>query len=173
MAVRREKAAAELPEPRPDLFTVGLRNFQAGQRRAREKSEYSLGMGRRQRFQLRLHFKQKHQPVCPALVTVLADDAGQMEVRGVNFNAEFLRRFATGASVGRFANVHFQFATARAPETAVRFLRAFEQEHVVALVEAIKQRRNFMRQCHSQNFKFRMANVECKIPLSTCSKMLA
>ena len=37
MAVRSEEAAAELPEPRPDLLAVGLRNLQAGDFFAREK----------------------------------------------------------------------------------------------------------------------------------------
>ena len=137
MAMRREKTAAELPEPRPDLFPVGLRNFQTRQRRAGEKLEGSLGMRWRQRLQFHSHFKQEHQPVRPALITMFADNAGQMQIRGVDFDAELLCRFAAGARVGRFADIHFQFAAARTPKTAVRLVRAFEQEHVVALTETI------------------------------------
>src|ERR1035437_6270478 len=50
MAVRREKAAAKLPEPRPDLLAVGLRNFQTGNLFAREKFKASFRMNRRQGF---------------------------------------------------------------------------------------------------------------------------
>jgi len=137
MAMRREKAVAELPEPRPDLFPVGLGNFQARERRPREKLEGSLGMRWRQRLQFHSHFKQEHQPVRLALITMFADNAGQMQIRGVDFDAEFLRGFAAGARVGRFADIHFEFAATRTPESAVWLLRAFEQEHVVTLTETI------------------------------------
>ena len=73
-------------------------------------------------------------------VTVLADDPGQVQVRGGQLHAQFLLRLATGTGVGRLALVGVQLPAARAPETEIRLLRTFEQQHLIALIETIKQR---------------------------------
>src|SRR6187551_2293552 len=86
------------------------------------------------------------------LETVFADEAGEMEVRREKFLAELLVRFAGRASVGRFTLVGVQLAAARTPETAIRLLCAFEQEDVIALVEAVEQRGNFVGQLHARSF---------------------
>jgi len=148
MAVRREKSAAMPPEPGPDLFPVGLRQFQTFERGAGEELKTSFGVVGRQCFQARLDLEQKHEPVRPALVTVLADEAGQMQIFRPQRQPGFLMRFAAGASVGRFAAVHFQLPTAGAPEAAVRFLRAFKQQHLVMLAETVEQRGDFVGQNH-------------------------
>jgi len=145
MAVRRKKAAAKPPEPRPDFFTVGLWNVQIKNLFAREKLKASFHMNRRQRFQFHLHLEQEHQPVRLALIAVFADQPGQMQVRRREFQSGFLVRLAAGAGVRRLAEVHLQFAAARAPQAAIRLLRAFEQKSFLLLAEAVKQRCNFAR----------------------------
>src|SRR5208283_6088286 len=58
------------------------------------------------------------------------------------------------------AAVHFQFPATGTPQTAVRLLRAFEQQHVIALVEAIKQRGDFVGQNHQTEFQ--ISSAECR-----------
>ena len=79
-----------------------------------------------------------------ALVAMLADHAGQMQICRAKLLANFLFRLATGAGVRRLAEVHLQFAAARAPEAAVRLLAALQQKNVVLLIEAIEQRGDFV-----------------------------
>ena len=153
MAVRGEEAAAMLPEPRPDAFAIRLGQLQVFQRFAREEIKPALRMDRRERLKFRLHLKQEHQPVRTALVAVFADEAGEMQVARLKLQAGFLMRLATGAGVGGFAVVHVQFTTAWTPQAAIRLLRAFEQKDFIALVEAVKQRGDFVGQYHAGNFK--------------------
>src|SRR5579885_103121 len=133
--VGRKKAAAELPEPRPDFFAVGLRNFQTVNGLAPEKLETPFRAGRRQRPQFPFHLEQKHEPVRLALIAGFADQAGQMQIGPAQLQTDFLPRFADGAGVGRFAERHLQFAAARAPMAAIRFPGALQQQHLVTLVE--------------------------------------
>ena len=84
----------------------------------------------------------------PALVTVFADEPGEVQITRLELLTSFFSRFATGAGVGRFAFVRVQFATARAPKTAVRLLRTFEQENLVPVVEAVEQGGDFVGQLH-------------------------
>jgi hypothetical protein len=151
MAMRRKEAAAMLPKPRPDAFAVGLRNVQIIQRGAREELKPPFLHRRRELFQLWLQFKQEHQPVRLALETVFADHSGQVKIRAPKLQPEFLVRLARGASVGGFAVICVQFATARTPETAIRLLRAFEQEDFILRVEAVEQRGDFIRQLHPRS----------------------
>jgi len=162
MAMGGEEAAAMPPEPRPDFFAVRLRNFQTSQSLTRKKLEPPFAMGRRQRRQLLLYLEQKHQPVALSLVTVLADEAGQVQVGRLEAQAEFLVRFAAGAGVRRLAHAGVKFAATRAPEAEIRFLRPLEQQDFVALIETVKQRGNFVGQIltnlgiHSKNTTNRM-----------------
>src|SRR5208282_6476290 len=80
MAMRRKESTAMPPEPGPDLFPVGLRQLQTFERGAGEELKAAFGMMGRQGFQTRSHLEQKHQPVRPALIAMLADQAGEMEV---------------------------------------------------------------------------------------------
>ena len=100
MTMRCEKAAAMPPEPRPDLLPVGLRQFQTVERGAGEELKMAFGVGRRHRLQARFYLEQKHQPMCPALITVFTDETGQMQIRRPNFDAQFLFGLAAGAGVG-------------------------------------------------------------------------
>jgi hypothetical protein len=83
-----------------------------------------------------------------ALVTVLAHHAGQMQIRHGKLHANLLFRLAAGAGVRGFAEVHLQLAAARTPKASIWFLRALQQKDVVLLVEAIKQRGDFVGQRH-------------------------
>ena len=83
-----------------------------------------------------------------ALIATLADDAGQVQVTRVKSQADFLVRFPAGARVRRFAILRVQLATARAPQAAVRLLRAFQQQNLVAFVEAVEQGGDFIGQLH-------------------------
>jgi hypothetical protein len=149
--MRREEATAMLPEPWPDALAVGLGNVQAVQCGAREELKPPFLHRRWELLQLRLQFKQEHQPVRLALETVFADQPGEMEICAPKLKAEFLMRLAGGAGVRRFAVVRVQFAAARTPETAIRLLRAFEQEDFVPLTKAIQQRSDFVRQFHARS----------------------
>jgi len=151
MAMRGEKTAAMLPEPRPDSLAIGLRNAQLIQLRPREKCETPFLHRRREHFQSRLQFKQKHEPMRLALETVFADHAGEMKVFRREVQAEFFGRLARGTGVRRFTIIHVQFATARTPETAIRLLRTFEQQHFVPLIKTIEQRGDFVRQLHARS----------------------
>ena len=75
-----------------------------------------------------------------AQITMLADEAGEVQVRGRQVHAEFLLRFAAGAGIRRFALVRVELSAARAPEPEIRLLRAFQQQHFVALIKTIKKR---------------------------------
>ena len=86
-----------------------------------------------------------------ALETVFADDAGEVQIARGKLLAGFLVRFAAGAGVGRFAFVRVQLTAARTPQAAIRLLRAFEQEDLIALVEAVEQRGNFVGQLHARS----------------------
>ena len=175
MAVRREKSAAMPPEPGPDLFPVGLRQLQTLERGAGEELKTSFGVVGRQCFQARFYLEQKHQPVRPALEAVFADEAGQVQIFGAQRQAGFLVRLAAGAGVGRFAAVHFQFPATGTPQTAVRLLRAFEQKHLIALVEAIQQRGDFVGQNHQTEFQISSAECRgrngCKETLYLCDRL--
>src|SRR2546423_4789902 len=81
MAMGREKAAAMPPKQGPDLFAVGLRQRRLFERGEGEEFKPSLVMRRRQGRQSVFQFEQKHQPVRLSLVTVLADDSRQVQVR--------------------------------------------------------------------------------------------
>ena len=148
MTVRGEEAAAVLPEPGPEFFAVGLRQLQVNQRGLREELKPALGVNGREYFQFWPYFKQEHEPVGLTLVTVFADEAGEMQVTRFELLAGFLAGLATGAGVGRFALVRVELATARTPEAAIGLLRAFEQEDFIVVVEAVEQGGDFVGQLH-------------------------
>jgi hypothetical protein len=143
-----EKAAAIFPKPRPDLFAIGLWNLERIDFGSRKKLKPSFAASLRKRGKLLLYLKQKHQPVCPALETVFTHHAGQMQIRRCKRHTNLLLRFAAGAGVRRFPDVHFQFPAARTPKATVRFLGTLQQEDVIALIEAIKQGGDFVGQNH-------------------------
>ncbi len=100
-----------------------------------------------------------------ALVTVFADQAGEMQIRQGQVYPQFFPPLAAGAGVGGFPRVHVQFAPARAPEPAIGLLRSFEQQHLVTLVKTIEQRRNLVGQGHFQ--KLRMIASQERIQIKT------
>ncbi len=78
MTMRGEESTTMLPEPRPDFFAVGLRQFQIVQALTWEELKPAFLVNWREQFQPWLHLKQKHQPVREALVAVFADKTGEM-----------------------------------------------------------------------------------------------
>jgi len=88
-------------------------------------------------FELPLYFKQEHQPMGLPLVTVLADYSSEVQVTRLDYHADLFKRLSARASVRRFARGSVKFATARAPLTEVRFLRAFEKQNFVPLIETV------------------------------------
>ena len=140
MAMRREKAPAMLPEPRPDLLPIRLRNLQPGNHFAREKFKPALRMRRRQRFQFHLYLEQEHQPMRLPLKPMLADQSGQVQVGGFQHQPRLFMRLPTGAHIRRFPNLHLQLAPARTPKAAIRLLRPLEQQYIIALIKTIEQR---------------------------------
>lgn len=149
--MRGKKTAAMPPEPRPDDFPVGGRQIQLRQLGAGKKGETPLRMRRRLNGQTPRHFKQKHQPMSVPLIPVFAHQSRQAQIPRGQGQADFLPRLAAGARVGGFADVRVEFAAARTPPATIGFLRAFEQQHVIVLVEAIKERGDFVRQLHARS----------------------
>src|SRR5664280_1556086 len=91
-------------------------------------------------------FKQEHQPVELARIPVFADDAGQMQVRGIQFDSELLAGFPARACIRRFTVLCVELPPAGAPQTAIWLLRPLHQQHLIAVAEAIEHRGNFVRQ---------------------------
>lgn len=112
-------------------------------------------MRQRRGGQLRFHLEQKHQPVRLARVAEFADQPGQMQLARRDDQSHFLMRLAARAGVGGLAEISLQLAAARTPEASIRVLRAFEQQHLVAFVEAIEQGRNFVGQRHGESAAFK------------------
>src|SRR6267154_1221497 len=86
-----------------------------------------------------------------ALVAVLADQAGEVQVGNRQRQPQFLLRLAARAGVRRFALVLMQLPAAGTPKSEIRFLSAFQQEHLVCLVETIEQRSDLIGQRHGPN----------------------
>jgi hypothetical protein len=95
-----------------------------------------------------LHLKEKHEPVTGSCVRVFTDDGSEMQIGRRDVEIDLLAGLAAGAGVRRFAFVNVNLAAARAPESAVRFLGAFEEEHFVVLVETIEKRGDFVGEFH-------------------------
>ncbi len=146
--MRGKEAATMLPEQGPDLVAVGPGQRQTGQLVCRKKLEAPFAVRRRQEVESGSNFEEEHQPVGLPLVTVLADQPGQMQVGGLEGQTKFFRGFATGAGVRRFAQVGPEFSAARTPQAAVRFLRPLQQEDFVLFIETVEQRADLVRQRH-------------------------
>ena len=146
-----EEPAAMLPEQRPDLLAIGLRQPQGPDGGAGEKLKPPFAMRDRQRRQPGFDLEQEHQPVAITGVSVLADQACKMQVARLPLAVEFLAGLPAGTGAGRFADVHVQFAAGWAPQAEIRLLGPLQQQHFVLLVEAIEQRRNLVGQRHGRS----------------------
>ena len=148
MAMCGEESRSMLPEPGPDLLAVRLRQFKSVQSGAREEMKSALGVYGRKDLHLWFHFEQKHEPMRVSLVTVFADEAGEMQVAGLKLQPGFFEGFTTGAGVGGFAFIRMQFPAAGAPAAAIGFLGAFEQEDFILIIKAIEQGGDLVGQLH-------------------------
>lgn len=148
VTMSRKEAVPILPKPRPNPLPICLRDMQFGQGRLGEKLKSPLTHRRWQSLQLRLQLEEKHQPVRLALKPMLTHHPRQMKIRCRKLQPQFLMRFPGRTSIGRLPLVRVKLSTAWTPEPAIRFLRSLQQQNLVLLVEAIKQRSNFVRQLH-------------------------
>ena len=80
-------------------------------------------MQRRHVRQSRFDLEQEHQPMTLALVAVLADQAGEVQIGNCQGQPQFLLRLAARAGVRRFALVLMQLSSAGTPKSEIRFLR--------------------------------------------------
>ena len=60
-------------------------------------------MMRRKPVQFDFNLEQEHEPMRLAFIAMFADQAGQMQIRRLEAQGEFLVRLATGAGIRRFA----------------------------------------------------------------------
>lgn len=79
-----------------------------------------------------------------ALIALFRNDAGEVQIGRRDLQAHFLERLPASAGVRGFAALDMQLAAAGTPQSQVRLLRPFQQQHIVALIETIKQRGDFM-----------------------------
>ena len=149
--MRGEKSAPMFPEQRPDDVAIRLWNVHRRKLVTREEAESSFAMFGRAFAQTQFYFKEKDEPMAGATVGVFTHDGRKMQIAGGDFQSKLLIRFPTGTSVRRLAYIGVNLATTRAPEATIRFVRAFEQQDFVALVEHVKQRGNSVGQLHSRN----------------------
>src|SRR5689334_11930566 len=152
MTMRCKKTSAMFPKPRPDFLGISLWQLDSLQSRSRKKLKCSLTVLRRQSRKPLLHLKQKHQPVTLPLISMLTDQTRQMQLLGLDGNPQFLLRFATRTRIRRFPFFSVQLSPAWTPQPQIRLLRAFHQQNFIALIEAIKQRGNFIRQNRRAHF---------------------
>ena len=83
-----------------------------------------------------------------ALATVLADDAGEGEVSGLENEANFFMGLADCAGVWAFAGIGLKFATGGAEESLIGLFFSPHYEHPTIGMEAIQQSGNTKRQRH-------------------------
>ncbi len=83
-----------------------------------------------------------------ALVTVFADDAGEMEVSGLESKANFLAGLADCAGVWAFAGIGLKLASWGAEEPSIGLIFPPHYEHPTIGMEAIQQSGNAIRQRH-------------------------
>lgn len=127
LAVGDEEAVAVLPEEGPDLFAIGAGQWQGVEFLAGGPAKGTFLVVGWQLGEARLDLKEKHQPMGFALITVLADEAGEVEIGGRELQAGLLTGLAEGTGVRAFACVSLQFAARRTKEAAVRIVPAFHQ----------------------------------------------
>lgn len=143
-----EKASAVFPEERPDLVAICFWKREGGKCVWREKGKAPFAMGRGDGIEAAMDLEKEHQPVGLALGALLADQAGQVQIRRGNGETDFLRSFAAGAGIRRLALIGQQFAAAGAPKAAIGFLGALHQKDFILLIEAVKQSGDVIRFAH-------------------------
>ena len=83
--------------------------------------------------------------------TPAADQAGEVQIGNCQGQPQFLFRLAACADVRRFALLLMQLSSAGTPKSEIRFLRPFQQQHLVCLIETIEQRGDLIGQRHGPN----------------------
>ena len=139
-----EESVSMFPNERPDGGAISLREWDGIHLCAGEKLEAAFFVRGRHGVEFRFQLEEEHEPVRLALVAAFADDAGEVEIGGSEFDAEFFAGFSTGTGVGRFACVRVKLATGRTPVSEVGFVCALDEEDFVGFVETVKQCGDFV-----------------------------
>src|SRR5690606_9180516 len=129
--------AAMTPELRPDELAVGGGKLEAVDLGAVKEGEGALADRRGDPREAGPDFVEEHQPVGAARRGGFRDEPREVKVGGIEIEAEFLGRLAAGAEVRRFAG--FDLPSGRAPEAAVRFAGAAQEEDPIRRVERVEQ----------------------------------
>ena len=148
MKVAGEKTAAVFLEKRPDLFAVGSGDVEFSYFVHGKKLKFAFLAGGGDVVQAGQDFKQENVPVRVALVGILADEPGEVQVAGCDFQSGFLLCLAAGARVGGLALCDLDLAAGRYPTSKIWRLVALKQEEPVVWVEAVEQRGQFVWQRH-------------------------
>ena len=143
-----EKSATVFLEKRPDLLVIRLRDIELLDFGCGKKLEFALLTRRRELVEAWLNFKKENVPVRVSLVAVFANEAGEVQVAGCDFQSGFLLCLAAGAHVGGLAPCDLDLAAGRYPTSKIWRLVALEQEEPVVWVEAVEQRGQFVWQRH-------------------------
>src|ERR1035438_8396227 len=146
VAMRRKEPAAVMPEPGPNALAVRPRYLQACHGLAGEELKASFLVHGRQGSKPAVHLEQEHQPMGLALVAMLAHQPRQMQVGRRKPQPQLFLRLTARADIRRLADIRVQLPAARAPKPSIRLLCPLQQQRLVLLIEAVKQRRNFVRQ---------------------------
>ncbi len=149
-AMGGEETAAMLPEQGPDLFPIGGRQAERFKFATWEEGKASLAVGRGEMIEAWEDLEKEHQPVGLSLVTALAHEGGEVQIRGCEMDAEFLERLPTSACVGGLADILVEFPAAGAPQPPIGFLGTFEQQDVIRCIEAVEECRNLVGQAHER-----------------------
>jgi hypothetical protein len=140
MTMSGEETLAVAPEQGPDLVPIGLGQVQGGQLVRGKEGKSTFRMTRGQLEEFGFDFEEEHKPMTLPFVTMLADNASQMQVMWMDGPSQFFLGFTTGTSVRRLADSGAEFAAARAPQAAVGFLGPFHEEDLILLIEYVEQR---------------------------------
>jgi len=148
--MRGEKAVPVPPKPGPDPLAVGLGQLHCLQGFAGKELKPAFPVRRREHRKLLLYFEQEHEPMTLALVPMLADNSRQMQIGGGNPESHLLSSFSASAGVRRFALFRVQFAATRAPQSQIRFLRPFQQQHLIVVIKTVEQSRDVVWHPHQR-----------------------
>ncbi len=146
--MRGEKTAPVLPEERPELFPIRVRQWKRVECRPGKKLEAPLFHWRWELGKTRLEFVEKHEPVGGSKIAMFTHNSREVQFPGSYLEADLFEGFTTGTGVGGFSDVGAKFTSEWAPESAIRFLGSLHQQDLVLRVESVDERRDFVGQVH-------------------------
>ena len=124
--MRGEEATAMPPKHGPEHLSIRSGHGDPAEPFGPKEGEAAFMDWRRQGIQQPPDLEEEHEPVSFALVAMLANQAGEMELARLNLNAQFFLGLPTSTSIRRLAKVRSQFASRGAPKTKIGVLGAFQ-----------------------------------------------